>query len=218
MPNHISNRLTIHGTQEQVAAITAAVCSLAADGDELLIDFNRIVPMPEVLKNTGSGFNTIDGKRVESWWSDGSLPFGHPDRKPDRLFTDEEQAALAAAGARNWYDWSIANWGTKWNAYQQSRQGENAISFQTAWSPPLPVLAALAALFPQTRFVLEYADEDIGSNSGIVVFESGELHSGTSLAHEAAAKLWFELNELDPRDRGYDPDTFEYVDSAELAV
>lgn len=43
----------------------------------------------------------------------------------------------------NWYDWAVENWGTKWNSYE-GNVTEEGISFTTAWSPPAPVIAALA--------------------------------------------------------------------------
>lgn len=51
-------------------------------------------------------------------------------------------------GHASWYSWSIANWGTKWNAYSfeiiEEREGRFEFRFDTAWSPPEPVFAALA--------------------------------------------------------------------------
>lgn len=51
-------------------------------------------------------------------------------------------------GHASWYSWSIANWGTKWNAYGLDilREHEDVFEFRfdTAWSPPEPVFAALA--------------------------------------------------------------------------
>jgi hypothetical protein len=75
----------------------------------------------------------------------------------------------------------------------------------------VPVIAALAAEFPEARLTLEYADEDIGSNSGSIVFDGGRPHTATKFDRKAAAALWFELNRCDPRDRGYDPVTSGYV-------
>ena len=66
MPNHISNRLTITGNAEPVANVFDAIKGLYSDGKERLIDFNKIIPMPEVLKNVSRGSNTIDGQRVSS--------------------------------------------------------------------------------------------------------------------------------------------------------
>lgn len=65
----------------------------------------------------------------------------------------------------NWYDWSIQNWGTKWNAYSAiagkpyDERNEALFHFETAWAPPLPVIDALAAKFPQAHIRLIWADE-----------------------------------------------------------
>ena len=42
----------------------------------------------------------------------------------------------------NWYDWRLANWGTKWDAmaaWDLERENDNtfSVSFHTAWAPPL---------------------------------------------------------------------------------
>lgn len=51
-------------------------------------------------------------------------------------------------GHASWYSWSLANWGTKWNAYSyeviDEHEGRFEFRFDTAWSPPEPVFAALA--------------------------------------------------------------------------
>ena len=69
-------------------------------------------------------------------------------------------------GYKDWYDWSIENWGTKWNACDCFDNGDY-IEFETAWSLPHPVYAKLAEITP-IRVV--YADEDLGSNCGLVDF------------------------------------------------
>ena len=48
-------------------------------------------------------------------------------------------------GSTSWYEWRIANWGTKWNAYGQNdkRNIGDTIHFETAWSSPLGLIAEL---------------------------------------------------------------------------
>lgn len=50
-------------------------------------------------------------------------------------------------GENNWYDWSVKNWGTKWNAYSFKliSRNDNAvhIQFDTAWAPPTPIFEKL---------------------------------------------------------------------------
>ncbi len=79
-------------------------------------------------------------------------------------------------GSTSWYEWAIANWGTKWNAYSQGdkRNTEDTIYFQTAWSSPLELIRKLSELFPLVKIELTYADEDSGNNTGKIIFEKGE--------------------------------------------
>ncbi|PQO47409.1 hypothetical protein C5Y93_05025 [Blastopirellula marina] len=82
---------------------------------------------------------------------------------------------------RNWYDWNIQNWGTKWNAYGTEDQGDNCLYFETAWSSPVPVLEALSWLFPELRFEMRSTDEG-GYFDTEFVFEKGEIVSETEHA------------------------------------
>lgn len=81
-------------------------------------------------------------------------------------------------GNNNWYDWSIANWGTKWNAYgfdpNTDYSKEKELKFLTAWSAPHPVIAKLSEMFPSVKLEHEWADEDIGMNCGRHVYYDGE--------------------------------------------
>jgi len=43
-------------------------------------------------------------------------------------------------GENNWYDWSVAHWGTKWDTDAQNvfYDGETlTLCFDTAWAPPI---------------------------------------------------------------------------------
>ena len=81
-------------------------------------------------------------------------------------------------GNNNWYDWSVANWGTKWNAYgfdpNTDYSKEKELKFLTAWSAPHPVIAKLSEMFPSVKLEHEWADEDIGMNCGRHVYYDGE--------------------------------------------
>lgn len=75
-----------------------------------------------------------------------------------------------------WYRWSVENWGTKWNAYHTSVDG-NVVQFDTAWSAPMPVFYALRKKFPDFTFDIKYADEDYGQNFGHFRFDSDGIHT-----------------------------------------
>lgn len=76
--------------------------------------------------------------------------------------------------ARDWYDWCIENWGTKWNA-GDTVVDSDVIEFQTAWSTPVPVFVELSKRLKDTSIIVHYADEDIGSNCGSLVIVNGEV-------------------------------------------
>lgn len=63
---------------------------------------------------------------------------------------------------RNWYDWCIVNWGTKWNAYDFEAAGTGKYTFYTAWDPPVPVVRSLSRLFPEVEITLEFDEPGMG--------------------------------------------------------
>jgi hypothetical protein len=98
-------------------------------------------------------------------------------------------------GKNNWYDWSIENWGTKWNARDSIIDYENKeITFDTAWSPPIPIIEKLTQLFPY-RMLYICANEDIGSTVYKEEFFNGLLNDYCIIdysdeAYEIAFELW----------------------------
>lgn len=79
-------------------------------------------------------------------------------------------------GYKDWYDWSIMNWDTKWNA-DTNYVTDDEICISTAWSLPEKVLLELAKYTP---IRVLYADEDMGVNCGMVDFFLDEDGNPTS--------------------------------------
>lgn len=71
--------------------------------------------------------------------------------------------AFAETGHKGWYEWSVANWGTKWNSYApcgvDEHEGLPQLRFTTAWTYPLPVLQAFAVKHPNASFDFWAFDE-----------------------------------------------------------
>ena len=82
-------------------------------------------------------------------------------------------------GYMDWYDWSNAVWGTKWNAVEAKYCGEGEYWFETAWCEPRPVIEALSKKFPHATFDLMYSYEmddyfgDLEIKNGVVVDNGG---------------------------------------------
>lgn len=113
---------------------------------------------------------------------------------------------LIKYGYTDWYDWCIANWGTKWNAYDFYRYDFD-FEFNTAWSAPHPVIEKLAKKFPKCRFIHKWADEDIGNNCGEREYCDGEVVSewradDEDVSHKTAIEFACDLWGSQPEDYG----------------
>lgn len=162
MPNHCYNTIeVVDGKPADYRKVAQALKS-----EEQAVDFNCVVPMPKALK----GENDEHGH------------FSFPNPKKEETDTCGVPKSLAAEftkkyGAPNWYDWSLKNWGTKWNAYDIQEvvksDGSPAIpQFMTAWSPPEAFYLALSQAFPKLTFKCHY-DIELGNGSGYMVFKNG---------------------------------------------
>ena len=107
--------------------------------------------------------------------------------------------ALREHGCKSWYDWSIENWGTKWDAYDidvAESPGELIYVFDTAWSTPAPVIQAMANRFPDLAIEHRFFDEGHGF-WGIYTYEGGLCCISDTEEHNRV-ELCIEL-------KGYDP-------------
>lgn len=92
-------------------------------------------------------------------------------------------------GYSSWYDWSVNNWGTKWNACSTYYIDENHIEFETAWSMPEEIFKELSKKY-NTLVRVEYADEDLGNNCGISIYENGKLIEDIIEDRQFALDVW----------------------------
>lgn len=290
MPNHITNEILVKGTRKSVAK---AIKSMI--GYQGLIDFNSVLKMPKSLNIEASSlvedFAAVLRNEVPRFF-----PIHHPEvktaaeamqvlkekHKDSRFFNYERvlhQARLFNSNIKNygyptWYGWSIANWGTKWNAYDQfcdleairimvdavygrkkKHEGkkfsaykkrvtkkriqreifenyrndivEVTVCFDTAWSAPHPVIRQFAARFPNVEVTHKYADEDIGSNCGVIEYYEGELFkediadNWSAMPKEDRRKwtkfaLEVKYGDVDPTEYGYDKN-WDFVEEEEEA-
>ena len=76
------------------------------------------------------------------------------------------------------YDWERANWGCKWGADNAQLLDEGGTcliyEFDTAWSPPMEFLKAVAKQWGALQFVLDYEEAGMGYK-GLAKFQ-GEIH------------------------------------------
>jgi len=119
MPNWCDNYLSLETTEENIQKI------LDADqkGEGGL--FNLLHPMPPQIRDTAAGF-----------YGDGT---------PKQIELELKQKAnLDNYGYKNWYDWAVANWSTKWDpgfgkdiSIITKSPTTVTLAFCTAWGPPI---------------------------------------------------------------------------------
>lgn len=88
-------------------------------------------------------------------------------------------------GYVDWYDWRIANWGTKWNSYECRPVGDDMVYFCTAWNAPEPVIRELSRRHPGLEVRHRWADEERGYNAGCAVWIGGEEVDGGPFENES---------------------------------
>ena len=111
MPNWCYNNLDITATTDEQKAMLERV-SKAEPEDGFI---GMFLPLPEALKETTS-----------------------PTPQPGQANFKGEQPVVD--GFDNWYDWQVANWGTKWDPDLQGADFDGttlSVSFDSAWSPPM---------------------------------------------------------------------------------
>jgi hypothetical protein len=188
MPNHVTTIIEINdGNQEAINSMINKV-----DGEDKF-DFNRIIPIPEEVKieasTTGEwGLRYLNG---ETSILDN---FDKKDREEAIELGKKYKANIEKYGHAEWYEWSVHNWGTKWNAYDLYMDDCQVI-FSTAWSHPMPIMVALSKKFPDAVFHVIYADENTGYNVGDYTLRDGVVEDRTPEEGSVDAyEIAFEIN------------------------
>ena len=97
---------------------------------------------------------------------------------PNHIYQDslgEKERELY--GRDNWYDWSIENWGTKWDINGKLIHKDKEClqyEFDSAWSPPIEWLKKVSKVFPDLYFELEYSEPNMDF-AGTAQAHDGEL-------------------------------------------
>lgn len=190
MPNWVYNSMSVSGSQKDLIAFRdkagksyktyhRGVRSQNENGDWTYDD-----TAINEQENTSplSFWNFIEPENKE-------LYFGASDYKPegyDQLSTEEKMSISMEFKSDGWYDWNIRNWGTKWDASDaeiidstdDAKTACLSYTFQTAWSIPEPVFAAMVRQHPELTFDFECEEEqgwgaEFTSSDGDDVDENG---------------------------------------------
>lgn len=198
MPNHVTNTMLVYGPKEAVEKAFALVwvepqVKTSADGNreeiDGRVDFGLVLPMPADLQGTASPTSIMTEEEIAAALAEREKLFEKNPALRDMLGDEvgitqaEAERRVTEYGALNWYDWSVAHWGTKWNAYvcsvqMEMREGSYgddaqgfAVEFQTAWAQPESWLKALHEAVPEVT--IEVLSLDEGSYQPIIWDSAG---------------------------------------------
>jgi hypothetical protein len=145
MPNWCNNIVEVRGPKKIVKELV-----------DHKFDFQKIYPCPAELDITAGREGADDS--------------------PEQIaLVAKEKANLKKYGYANWYDWSVANWGTKWNAGGVDREemmvdydedvddtGIAIFTFDSAWAPPIGVFRKLKEIHPDLFIEGRYSEPGVG--------------------------------------------------------
>lgn len=230
MPNHTANKFTVSGPKNDVLRLIANAKGDhdASSNESNNLDFNRLVPMPDELRNTSSPVRIQTQEEIDKIWAEwrkakeakaDSGPMGLHSFEMERPFglgitQAKYDELIAKYGCADWYNWSVRNWGTKWNAYDVGEWevidvDENTVKaviyYETAWSPATELWCAVSENYPTLEFFHEFADEGGGflgnetiANGSVIDEESFDWTS------DAGIELLEKLGRYYPEDEDED--------------
>ena len=121
-------------------------------------------------------------------------------------------------GAMDWYDWSIKNWGTKWNACDTcyNENSPNEIWFNTAWNDVRNLILEMSRNHPENTFYYTYSEEQMGYYDGKATIKNGEFLEEiqyTDSSKEAFENSFFMWGGEDDFRFNEKTGTYEYIES-----
>ena len=151
MPNICENELSIYADgDDQEALLEKLTKRLESEDSEF--DFNNLIPSPD-WDNTPN--------------EDGELPSEVEEIRNSNglLVMSVKKFPTSGKSDERWFNWNCENWGTKWNAFDVTREvGEYGdyvkYYFGTAWSAPKEILIALKEQYPDLQFNWFYRIEE----------------------------------------------------------
>lgn len=136
------------------------------------------------------------GRSFSKTWEDGTVEkFDNPIFSFENILPstpDTSSAMFPSTGPDDWWSNNVNSWGTKWDVANSDSMGthrevgEVRYGFNTAWSPPSPVILRLAEIFPEVEITHTFSETGMDF-WGIEKYAKGELVSeqGGELSHKA---------------------------------
>ena len=216
MANYIQNKLVVNcSNAEELQLFLNAI-----EGDNRIIDFNKINPIPEDLIDTieecQSSYNNLyyylkvsdkldEVEKISKCTSIFKLKDSNfTNMSEDEIKNAFEMGRIAYEnfikyGNISLYGWLMDNWGGEWNSLENELFDEDnsaTIYFVSRGNDVLPIIQKLNKMFPNIHIEYMFASEDRGSNVGIAktnkkgILKFREIKDDTRKAKEIFRECW----------------------------
>ena len=185
MPNWCSNSLHISGDEAQLRDFLERITITDEEGHKGYSILPRLYPTPEELQITSTSMRSPEpNPKWLEWVADGTWTQAEYDERvaEDAELYAKQLANIAKYGYRDWYEWCVEKWGTKWgDCDTELLDASDTIDmrFDSAWSPPVDGIIHISTLFPNLLFSMSWAEEGMDFYGGMAV-KNGQhaLHEG----------------------------------------
>ena len=160
MPNWCENDLTIEGKLERLQEFREKLRGQNRNGEDTPLNEDALIPYPEEFRKMDTEASQYLKEHPDDW-------------------RNAPKDGFNSGG----YERCIQNWGTKWGFCRVQEpelrkygddEGTLVYQFDTAWSPPLPLIKKMGELFPDLVFDLRYFEGGMQFN-GIFRIENGQV-------------------------------------------
>ena len=177
IPNWCHNTTYVFGKTEKVKPFLDPIKEAIEGLDEnSSADFISIhYPCPQELRDAKANFVDINDPIPGNWLNlvaEGTWTQEDYDSRVAETLADVEQKKILIEkyGYKDWYDWCIAHWGTKWGAcelYMYFTDNSNdtteiELRYETAWGPALEAIEYISEKFSKLIFSTFYREEGMG--------------------------------------------------------
>ena len=224
MPNWVFNRVTICGSKRKLGKIRKELSTFDdSEISEIEEKLNGTRPMDSYETEERLKKNLEYLKKQNKAYFTNEFDFNRIIPMPENSDTFLAKGGVGAEeqkkfGDNNWYNWSIAHWGTKWNscdACVASDDGKTLVyEFNTAWAPPAPVIEALGRKYKVEVECVYYDADDFPNSCGSLVYRPKGNDRGFNVCNHDGDVQWVAdtFGECIPEDYG-----FELNDNGEWA-
>lgn len=177
MPNWCENKLFVEGAEEELEKFKKKAEGKTRHGEEQVLNEESFIPYPQEFKKLDEERARLEVEYNQKMKDDGFEEMSEKEKVEWNKKNPHPMSLVTDGFNSGGYEWCVTNWGTKWGFCHPKLEYEDTecleYTFDTAWSPPIPLVKKMGEMFPKLKFTLKY--EEPGMNfEGRLIMDGGE--------------------------------------------